>query len=118
VGTAISFSLFGLGGLFLGLLVFPVLFVVQRDATKRQRISRCCIGQAVAWFIGLMKALGVLDYRILNCDRLEGHSGTHGISSIRLLPIGSSHASHIPNSSGSSSFFASASSIASSRSLR
>lgn len=76
VGTAISFIMFGFIGLFLGLLVFPLLFVVQRDAAKRQWKGRRCIGWAFALLIRLMKTLGVLSYQVVNRERLKGHVGT------------------------------------------
>lgn len=76
LGTAFSFALFGVGGLFLGLLVFPLLFVLQRDPRKRQRISRRCIGASFSLFIAVMKFLGVLQYEIIHPERLRNHSGT------------------------------------------
>jgi len=63
-GTALSFSLFGIGGLLLGLLFFPMLFLVIRDPLQRQIAARKWIRRAFCLFIGVMKNLGVLSYRI------------------------------------------------------
>jgi 1-acyl-sn-glycerol-3-phosphate acyltransferase len=69
--TAISFFVFGLGGLLLGLLVFPVLSVLP--ASRKQRISR---GQKVVHysfyvFIGLMHKMGVMTYEINGLEKLN-----------------------------------------------
>jgi 1-acyl-sn-glycerol-3-phosphate acyltransferase len=69
-GTALSFSLFGIGGLFLGLLVFPVLFVVIRNPLRRQRTARQWIGKSFCLFIAIMKNLGVLSFRIHGGENL------------------------------------------------
>lgn len=63
-GTALSFSLFGIGGLLLGLLFFPALFLVIRDPMRRQTAARTSIRRAFCLFIGMMNKLGVLSYRI------------------------------------------------------
>jgi len=63
-GTALSFSLFGIGGLLLGLLFFPALFLFIRDPLRRQVAARKWIGRAFCLFISIMKNLGVLSYRI------------------------------------------------------
>ena len=69
-GTALSFSLFGIGGLLLGLLFFPALFLVIRDPLARQVAARRWIGRAFCLFIAIMKNLGVLSYRIHGLERL------------------------------------------------
>ncbi len=71
VATAISFAAFGIGGLLLRVLVFPLLqlLVWRREA---------CVGAArtiIRWsfraYIGLMRALGVLRYELRGLDKLE-----------------------------------------------
>ena len=63
-GTAISFALFGIGGLVQGLLIHPVIWLLVRDPQHRRRLSRRVVGASMALFVGTMKALGVLDYDI------------------------------------------------------
>jgi len=70
-GTCLSFSVFGIVGILLGMLVLPLTFVFVRDRQKRRKISRSAIGMAFHWFARLMKALGVLDYRITGMEQLE-----------------------------------------------
>ncbi|MDN3521811.1 lysophospholipid acyltransferase family protein [Halomonas ramblicola] len=70
LGTALSFSAFGLGGLVIGLVVAPVLQLAVREPRRRRRLARRVIRQAFRAFIGLMRALGVLDYRLEGGERL------------------------------------------------
>ena len=62
--TGFSFSVFGLGGLVMGLFLFPMMFVLIRDPGARQTAARNLIGFAFRAFIWLMKSMGVLSYQI------------------------------------------------------
>jgi len=69
--TGFSFFIFGLGGLLLWGLVFPVLSVLP--ATRLQRISR---GQRVVHysfyvFISLMHRIGIMTYEINGLEKLN-----------------------------------------------
>lgn len=69
--TGFSFFSFGLGGLLLWLLVFPLLSVLP--GTRRQKTSR---GQRVVHysfyaFIGLMHRLGIMTYEIVGLEKLN-----------------------------------------------
>ena len=71
IGTALSFTAFGLGGLGIGLLASPLLTAMVRDEQRRQRLARQLIQRSFRAFIGLMRGLGVLDYRIEHLERLQ-----------------------------------------------
>lgn len=71
VGTAISFTAFGLGGLVFGVLVAPVLLLLIRDDTKRQVLTRELIRQSFRGFIGLMRVMGVAESHIEGAHRLH-----------------------------------------------
>ncbi|MEW6562764.1 MAG: lysophospholipid acyltransferase family protein [Pseudomonadota bacterium] len=71
VGTGLSFLTFGLGGLLLRLVYFPVLRLLVRDAESQARYARLAIHHAFRGFIGLMRVLGVLEYRIEGIERLQ-----------------------------------------------
>jgi len=69
--TAFSFFIFGLAGLLLRFLVFPVLSVLPGN--RSQRISR---GQRVVHyssyvFIGLMHRIGIMTYEIKGLEKLN-----------------------------------------------
>jgi 1-acyl-sn-glycerol-3-phosphate acyltransferase len=69
--TSLSFVCFGVGGLFLWLLIFPLLSVLP--GTRAQKINR---GQRVIhgcfyFFIGLMHQLGVMSYEIKGLEKLN-----------------------------------------------
>jgi len=70
-GTALSFAAFGLGGALLGLLAAPLLWLLVRDPQRRQQAARRLIQCSFRAFIGLMKVLGVADYRIEGLEKLQ-----------------------------------------------
>ena len=69
--TGFSFLCFGIGGLILWLLIFPILSILP--GTRNQRINR---GQRVVHysfyvFIGLMHRLGIMTYEIKGLEKLN-----------------------------------------------
>jgi len=71
--TGLSFSLFGLGGIVLGLVVFPLLGLLVWNADRRERLARLIISKLFLWFINFM-AIFVLRYRI------HGQTGREDLS--------------------------------------
>lgn len=71
VGTAISFSSFGIGGLLLRLVYFPLLALLVRNPQKRTRRARLAIHHAFRLFVGLMRGLGVLTYETRGLEKLD-----------------------------------------------
>ena len=71
VGTALSFAAFGLGGLLLRVLVFPLVRIFSRDRATLQRRARALIRAAFAGHIGVMHRLGVMTYEFNGLERLE-----------------------------------------------
>lgn len=71
VGTGLSFLAFGLGGVLLGLLVFPAINVLARDHARRRRLSRRLVQRSFALHFELMRVLGVLTYEVRGCERLQ-----------------------------------------------
>lgn len=70
LATAASFALFGLGGLVLTLLVFPLLRLMTRDPLGQRRWTRLIINRLFHCFIRFMRVTGVLTYTIDGADRL------------------------------------------------
>lgn len=71
VGTGISFAAFGLGGLLLRLLVFPLLNLLVRNPQRRTFWARDIIRVAFRGLVELMRLLGVISYDIRGLERLQ-----------------------------------------------
>jgi 1-acyl-sn-glycerol-3-phosphate acyltransferase len=69
--TGISFFVFGLAGLVLGFLVFPVMRMLMADDRRRQARSRDLLRYAFRGFIALMSGLGVIRYSVNGLERLD-----------------------------------------------
>jgi 1-acyl-sn-glycerol-3-phosphate acyltransferase len=72
--TALSFGLFGIGGVLLRLLVFPLLALLPGDALVRRRRARATVSWTFRWFVEFMFRSGVLTYEVEGAERL-GHPG-------------------------------------------
>ncbi|NBA93996.1 1-acyl-sn-glycerol-3-phosphate acyltransferase [Pseudomonas sp. R5(2019)] len=70
LATALSFSLFGLGGLCLRVLVFPLLSCLPGDTRAHQRRARHTISWLFWLFVRFMHRSGVLTYAIEHPERL------------------------------------------------
>lgn len=69
--TGLCFSGFGLGGLVLRVLVFPLLALAPWSAARRQHVCKDVIRQAFRLFLWLMRAVGVIGYEVRNAQRLQ-----------------------------------------------
>ena len=69
--TALGFTIFGIGGLIMGLLIFPLLFVVTPDIERRRFRARKLVSRAFAGFWGMINVLGVLDYKIEGREHID-----------------------------------------------
>jgi 1-acyl-sn-glycerol-3-phosphate acyltransferase len=67
--TGFSFAIFGLGGLVLTLLVFPLLSLLP--ARRRIMTARRLIQRAFSLFIGMMELLGVLRLEVNDRNKLR-----------------------------------------------
>lgn len=74
IATGGCFSVFGLGGLFLAVAVFPVVGIMHRDREKRTRAARKIVYHAFRLFVWLMKS-SVLTLETVNVDRIAGRKG-------------------------------------------
>lgn len=69
--TGLCFSGFGLGGLLLRLLVFPLLSMLLWSARLRARVCKEIIRLAFRVFVWLMTAVGVIRYEVRHAQRLR-----------------------------------------------
>ena len=70
-GTALSFIAFGLGGLLLRVLVFPLVGLFSRDRETLERRARALIRASFAGHIRVMHWLGVMTWEIRGLERLQ-----------------------------------------------
>ena len=70
LATGMSFILFGLGGLSLRLLVFPLLTCLPGSAVRHRQRARHTISWLFWRFIRFMRMTGVLTYEISGVERL------------------------------------------------
>lgn len=71
IATGIAFSSFGIGGLLLRLVYFPLLELVVRDRARKARLARAMVQRSFAGHIELMRVLGILRYRITGAEKLR-----------------------------------------------
>jgi 1-acyl-sn-glycerol-3-phosphate acyltransferase len=71
LATGLSFLLFGLGGVLLRVLVFPLLALCVREPRARIRAARAVIRTSFRAFVGVMRLLGVLRYEVRGLEKLD-----------------------------------------------
>jgi 1-acyl-sn-glycerol-3-phosphate acyltransferase len=71
IGTAMSFAVFGIGSLFLGIIVVPFISIVIRDQGRRSKWSRAVVGAAMKGFTWFMNGVGVLRYEISGFENVD-----------------------------------------------
>jgi len=70
VATGASFALFGIGGVLLRMLVFPLLALWPGDAATRRRRARAAINWAMRAHVAFMHYTGVLSLEVRHAERL------------------------------------------------
>lgn len=70
IATGLCFALFGLGGLLLRVLVFPLLALLPGDALHRRRRARVTVSRLFWLFVQIMHRSGVLTYEVRGIERL------------------------------------------------
>jgi len=69
--TGLCFLLFGTGSLLLRLLVFPLMQLVIWERQQQILLARAVIHWTFRFFIGLMRALGVVSYEVRGREKLQ-----------------------------------------------
>jgi 1-acyl-sn-glycerol-3-phosphate acyltransferase len=70
LATAVSFILFGVGGVLLRVLVFPLLACLPGDALVRRSRARQVVSWSFELFVRFMYRSGVLTYQVEGAERL------------------------------------------------
>ncbi len=72
LATGLCFATFGAGSLLLGVVLFPLLRLAVRDPRRRERMARDVIRATFRFFVGMMRATGVLSVEVHGAERLQG----------------------------------------------
>jgi 1-acyl-sn-glycerol-3-phosphate acyltransferase len=74
--TALSFFLFGLGGIALAALAFPLINLFLRDPSRRAAVAQHTIHRVWRLYVQVMALLGVLTYEVHGAALLRSDRGT------------------------------------------
>jgi len=66
VATGLAFSIFGIGGMLLPLVVVPALYLWPADPLVRERRAKRAIHYTMRGFVEIMRGLGILTYTVEN----------------------------------------------------
>jgi len=69
--TGLSFSIFGIGGFLLWVVVFPLLNVISGSQAQKIKRSQKCVHYSFYVFIGLMHRIGIMTYEITGLEKLN-----------------------------------------------
>lgn len=70
LGTALSFCLFGIGGLLMSLLIFSPMLLV-RNRQRRRVLARWCIHKSFKCFLSFMEFVGVMRLEVEDSEQLR-----------------------------------------------
>ena len=76
VGTGLAFSIFGLGGLFMALTIFPALMVILRNRAKRRKYAQLVICRGFRLFVWMLDHSGVAEVETHHLERLRDATGS------------------------------------------
>ncbi len=69
LATGLCFVIFGIGGLFLSLVIFPLMRLVYHQKDQRICWSRICVQRCFKYFILLLKYLKVYEFNLNETDK-------------------------------------------------
>lgn len=71
IATGLAYSVFGVGGLLLRLIYFPLLHIIVRNHLRRVGLARLAVHHSFRVLVWLMKAMGILSYEINGAEKLR-----------------------------------------------
>lgn len=74
--TAFAFALFGVGGLAMALVYFPILRLFVREPVRRAHLARESVHRIWRIYIEIIQAVGVLTFECEGADKLKALRGT------------------------------------------
>lgn len=74
--TGSAFVLFGLGGIILSIIIFPIIgFIYRKDKIRKKNRARKVVHNTFKMFVNYMRFIGILDVQIINQEQLKHHTG-------------------------------------------
>jgi len=73
--TGLCFAVFGLGGLFLSLIIFPLQKILVRDKNQQKEIARKTVHYTFKFFIALMAFTGIFSFSLRKAQQLKTIQG-------------------------------------------
>ncbi len=71
IATGFSFAGFGVGGLLLGAIVFPLLLVIVRHRRRRSALARWTLHHLFRFFVAMICGLGLCSLEVRGRERLH-----------------------------------------------
>lgn len=71
VATGFCFVIFGLGGVLIGGVAYPVICLLTRERTHRALYAKKVVRESFRLFVGLMAIVGVISYEVRGRERLD-----------------------------------------------
>lgn len=75
LGTGIGFTFFGIGGVLLTFIIFPVICFFERDPLVKQRWAQAIIQRSFKLFLWLIQRVGAADIELVGMDNLKNDRG-------------------------------------------
>ncbi len=75
IATGFCFSVFGIGGLFLSILVFPIQRLLIKEQAKRHTAARLAIHHTFRFFLNLMQVVGICRFTKQDAEQLNELKG-------------------------------------------
>lgn len=75
LATGFCFSFFGVGGLILSCIVFPIQKLFIRDIERQKQVARQTVHFTFKFFIGLMSASGIFNFDLAQASQLKDKKG-------------------------------------------
>jgi 1-acyl-sn-glycerol-3-phosphate acyltransferase len=76
IGTGFAFVLFGIGGVFLSVTVFPAYCVIYSDPQKRASIAQQTVRETWRFFVWMLVRMRLIDLETEGIDVLRQETGT------------------------------------------
>lgn len=71
MGTGISFAVFGIGGVILGLLLLPAMRLLPGSVRERELRSQAVVHRCFGFFVRMMEGLGLLEVTVRGGEALR-----------------------------------------------